>query len=378
MRLALRLARKGRGATSPNPMVGAVVVSASGDLAGSGWHRGPGEPHAEVLALKQAGEKAKAGAVFVNLEPCAHFGLTPPCVHALLDSQVGRVVCSMEDPDHRVAGKGLEALQSAGVEVQVGLLEPDARELNRAYIVHRSLKRPYVTFKVAASLDGRTSAVDGSSRWITSEAARMDVQRLRAESDAVCVGVGTVLADDPELTVRTVRRRGGHGARVIIDSSGRTPVESKVLTEGTPTLIYVSDYTAPGRVQALRAAGAEVIEVGSRGTSVPVDEVLRDLAGKDVVDLLLEGGPTLAGSFAALGTIDRYLLYLAPKLLGGPGTGAIFNGWAAESIGEARTLRVSSVRRVGEDLRIEAFPQVRPAPHDLESRPEGSGQLGTQ
>lgn len=366
MQMALGLARKGRGLCSPNPMVGAVVVSRSGRLAGSGWHKGPGRPHAEVLALGEAGAGARGATVYVNLEPCPHFGRTPPCVDALLRAQVGRVVCSMEDPDPRVAGRGIAALRAKGVEVVVGLLSDRASELNRAYVTHRSMSRPYVTFKVAASLDGKTSAADGSSQWITSAAARLDVHRARSFSDAVCVGVGTVLADDPALTPRGVRRLKPV-ARVVVDSLARTPPDARVLKEGAPSLIFVSRKAPVRRLRALERAGAEVITVPA-DTVVPIDELLKRLAEKSIMDLLLEGGPKLAASFAGRALIDRYLIYLAPKLLGAPGTGQMIEGWAAGSIDDAQPLRIASVKRLGGDLRFEAFPLAparKPAKYGL-------------
>lgn len=360
MRMALRLARKGEGLTSPNPMVGAVVISPSGELAGTGWHRGPGKLHAEALALQEAGDGAKRGVVFVNLEPCAHQGRTPACTDALLAAGVSRVVLSMEDPDPRVSGRGLAVLRTAGVDVDVGLLEQQARDLNRAYIMHRSQHRPFVTLKVAASLDGRTSAADRSSRWITGERARRDVHRIRARSDAVCVGIGTVLSDDPELSVRGVEA-GRATCRVVVDSMARTPIEARVLSSDAPTVIFVSRAAPDDRIQALQRAGAEVVILPSDFSPVPLDGLLSHLGKAAVLELLLEGGPRLAGAFAGLGYIDRYLIYLAPKLLGGPVTGSIIDGWAAKSIEHAKPLRISSVKRLGDDLRIEAFPEIGPS-----------------
>lgn len=363
MDMAIRLARKGFGLTSPNPMVGAVVVSESGELLGKGWHRGPGSPHAEVLALAQAGDRARNSTVFVNLEPCSHHGRTPPCVDALLAAKVRRVVCAVQDPDPRVAGEGLAALRGAGVEGHLGPGRRAAADLNRAYMTHRSKGRPYVTLKMAISLDGKTSAADGSARWISGEAARKDVHRLRATADAVCVGVGTILADDPALTARGVKGAGPRW-KVVLDSVARTPANARLFAEGPPTLVFVTQRAPKNRLNALTRSGAEIVVIESDTGRVPSLPVLQELAGRQVMDLLLEGGPRLAASFAATGLIDRYLFYVAPKLLGDGSAGSIFQGWAARSIDDARPLRISSSRRYGQDLRIEAFPAEEPGGSD--------------
>jgi diaminohydroxyphosphoribosylaminopyrimidine deaminase/5-amino-6-(5-phosphoribosylamino)uracil reductase len=355
MRLALRLARKGLGRTSPNPAVGAVVVA--GDrVIGTGWHRRAGTEHAEVLALREAGDAARGATLYVTLEPCAHHGRTPPCVEAILASGVKRVVAAMQDPDPLVAGRGLGALREAGVEVNVGTESQAATALNEAYLTHRRLGRPFVTYKAAMSLDGRTAAADRTSQWITGPAARRDVQRLRAASDAICVGIGTILADDPSLTVRdlSVARRP---LRVVVDSLARTPAGAKVLDAAAPTLVVVTGPAPDDGVRRLREAGAEVVAVAAEGGWVSLAEMLGCLAGRGVVSLLMEGGATLAGSFAAAGLIDRYLFYVAPKLLGGGSAPGVLEGWSAATIGEARPLVLRSTRRMGEDLRLEARPR---------------------
>ncbi|TMK45408.1 MAG: bifunctional diaminohydroxyphosphoribosylaminopyrimidine deaminase/5-amino-6-(5-phosphoribosylamino)uracil reductase RibD, partial [Actinobacteria bacterium] len=239
MRLALRLARKGLGRTSPNPAVGAVVV-AGGRVVGTGWHRQAGTEHAEVLALREAGDAARGATLYVTLEPCAHHGRTPPCVEAVLASGVGRVVAAMQDPDPLVAGRGFRALRESGVEVEVGTEGKAAADLNEAYLTHRRLGRPFVTYKAAMSLDGRTAAADRTSHWITGPTARRDVQRLRAASDAICVGIGTVLADNPSLTVRTPNA-ARRPLRVVVDSLARTPPGARVLDGAAPTLVVVTD-----------------------------------------------------------------------------------------------------------------------------------------
>lgn len=324
-------------------------------MLGSGWHHRAGEPHAEVLALRDAGADAGGATAYVTLEPCAHHGRTPPCSDALIAAGVARVVAAMQDPDPRTAGKGLAALQRAGIGTEVGVMESEARRLNQAYILHRTQGRPFVTYKVGMSMDGRTAAADGSSRWITSDESRRDAHRLRAQTDAICAGIGTVLADDPLLTVRGVRRTGSH-LRVVVDSKAQTPVSAKVLTGADPTLIFTTTPGADPAVVALLGAGAEVVEVSAEHNGrVALPEVLGRLAERGVLSLLLEGGATLAAEFMRGGFIDRYILYVAPSLIGASPTG-ILNGWAAGSIEDRRRLAISDVRRIGPDLRVTAYP----------------------
>lgn len=367
MHRALLLARRGAGLTSPNPAVGAVVVSGDA-IVGAGWHRRAGTDHAEVLALREAGEAARGATLYVTLEPCSHHGRTPPCVDAVLASGVARVVAAMEDPDPRVAGRGIRALRAAGVEVEVGSGGDEAAALNEAYRLHRQEGRPFVTYKAALSVDGRTAAADGTSQWITGAEARRDVQRVRARTDAICVGVGTVLADDPALTVRGARP-ARPPVRVVVDSRARTPLGAKVLDAAAPTLIVVTPAAPSAAVAALQAVGAEVACLTAQGDDeaeagrVPIDALLAYLGRRGIVSLLLEGGATLAGSFVAAGLVDRYLFYVAPVLLGGGlltdgvladgGGRGVIDGWAAPTIGAAPRLSVREVRRVGPDLRVE-------------------------
>lgn len=353
MRRALRLAARGRGKTSPNPMVGCVLVK-DGALVGSGWHHRAGEAHAEVLALRKAGDGARGSTAYVTLEPCAHHGRTPPCTGALIEAGVSRVVAAMEDPDPRTAGKGIAALRTAGIDAASGLLASEARKLNEQYILHRTAGRPFVTYKAGMSLDGRTAAADGSSQWITSAAARRDAHRLRAQSDAICAGVGTVLTDDPMLTVRGVP--GSRSPlRVVVDSAARTPVAAKVLSTDAPTVVFTAAGDAEPAVAALKEAGIEVVCVPGESGTVDLKEMLRILGDRGVVSLLLEGGATLAGSLAGGGLIDRYVFYLAPKLLGASGAGAL-NGWVADSVTDAAALVISEIKRLGSDLRVTAYP----------------------
>ncbi|MGI8426913.1 MAG: bifunctional diaminohydroxyphosphoribosylaminopyrimidine deaminase/5-amino-6-(5-phosphoribosylamino)uracil reductase RibD [Actinomycetota bacterium] len=352
MSIVLRLAKKGEGSASPNPLVGAVIVS-GGEVVGKGWHRKPGEPHAETLALTEAGPLTKGATLFVNLEPCSHLGRTPPCVNAVVQAGITRVVSSMKDPDPRVAGRGFAALNKAGIRVEIGPGAEAAATLNQAYIVHRTSRRPFVTYKVAASLDGRAAASDGSSQWITGEAARLDAHRVRARSDAICVGVGTVVKDNPALTVRGVRKFRSP-LKVVVDSAAKTPPEAELLKQGR-ILVAVGSGAPKKRVKALKDCGAEVMQFQTDSGKVPLPLLAKTLADRGVLSMLLEGGPKLAGHFLECGLIDKFLLYLAPKLLGGMGARAVIEDWAIPTLGDALSLRITSVRRLAEDLRVEAI-----------------------
>ena len=318
MARAVALADAVRATTSPNPWVGAVVVSTDGRVFEGATHP-PGGPHAEAVALRSAGDAAEGATLFVTLEPCSHHGRTPPCADAVVASGVARVVVAVEDPDPQVAGRGLARLREAGVQVEVGLGAGTVRAQLAPYLKHRTTGRPWVVLKLAATMDGRIAAPDGSSRWITGQEAREDAHRLRAESDAVLVGAGTVRADDPSLTVRLVP--GRDPARVVL---GHIPEGAQVRP-------------------ALEAGG-------------DVGEVLDDLGRRGVVQLLVEGGAAVAHSFHAAGLVDRYVLYLAPALLGGDDGRPLFAGPGAPSMAEVWRGRLVGVTRLGDDVRVELAP----------------------
>lgn len=312
---ALALAAEARSRASPNPWVGAVIVPGGFE----GATEPPGRRHAEVVALDAAGEAARGGTLYVTLEPCAHQGRTPPCVDAIVASGLRRVVMALEDPDERVRGRGIAALRSAGLEVDVGLgAEPAAAQL-APYLKHRRTGRPWVVLKLAGTLDGRAAAPDGSSRWITGEEARADAHRLRAESDAVLVGAGTVRADDPALTVR--HAGGRDPLRVVL---GRAP-------QGA-------------RIRPALEMGGDLLDV------------LDELGRRGVVQLLVEGGATVAGAFHRAGVVDRYVLYLAPALTGGDDGLPLMRGPGAPTIGDVWRGRIVGVDRLGPDLRVEVAP----------------------
>ncbi len=344
MRRALALSALGLGATSPNPVVGCVVLDASGEVAGEGWHQRAGGPHAEVNALRAAGGRARGGTALVTLEPCNHTGRTGPCAQALIEAGVARVVYAVSDPNPAATG-GAETLRAAGISVEQGLCEAEAAEGNAAWLTSVRLGRPHVTWKYAATLDGRIAAADGTSRWITSAEARADVHRLRAECDAVVVGSGTQRADDPHLAVRGVAG-AVQPLRVVVDTSGTAVTPgARVLDDAAPTLIAVADDVTP-------AVTAETVRLPRADGGLDVPALLDALHTRGVRSVLLEGGPTLAGAFVAAGAVDRVVGYLAPALLGaGP---AALAGGGITTITQALRLDVSEIRRLGPDLRITA------------------------
>lgn len=351
MRLAVALSVRALGTTSPNPPVGAVVLDVRGEVVGQGWTRPAGGPHAEVIALQDAGERARGGTVVVTLEPCQHTGRTGPCTRALLDAGVTRVVVACSDPTDQ-AGGGADVLRAGGVDVETGVLVDEvAQGPLEAWLTSRRTGRPFVTWKYAATLDGRSAAADGSSRWVTSEPARADVHRLRGEVDAVLAGVGTVLADDPSLDARPdLDTQTGHQPlRVVVDTRARTPLTAKCLAGQQPALV---------------ATGPLLEEPGyPRTVQLPLRDDHLDLAALldhlqeayGVVSVLLEGGPTLAGAFVAQGLVDRIVGYVAPALLG-DGRHALGDAGAG-TITAAHRLRLDDVTRVGDDVRLTLRPR---------------------
>ncbi len=354
MRRALDLAALGRGLVSPNPLVGAVIVR-DGLVVGEGWHEGPGRPHAEVVALAAAGPAARGATLYCTLEPCDHVGRTPPCTGAIVDAGVAEAIVAAGDPNPLVDGRGFRHLREAGIHVETGILEAEARRLNAAFERHVVTGLPFVTLKAASSLDGKTAATDGSSKWITGPAAREDVQRLRAAADAVVVGSGTVVADDPALTVRDPAYRGRPVLRVVIDGSGRTPPDAQVLDRSAPTLIATTTRADRRTVDAWEARGADVVTFDTDETGgVSVPEVLAHLGKRDVQSVLVEGGGTLAWSFVREGAVDRVVMYVAPKLVGGLRAPGALMGEGFAPIDEALELRIVNVERIGDDLKVEA------------------------
>lgn len=355
MRRALELAERARGLTSPNPLVGAVVV-AGGEVVGEGWHRGPGLPHAEVVALEAAGERARGATMYVTLEPCSHFGRTPPCAPRVIEAGVSRVVTAMGDPNALVDGRGLAAIRAAGIEVDVGLLEDDAVRMNEPFLTHARTGLPLVTLKMAASLDGKAAARDGSSRWITGQEARAEVHRMRAGADAILIGAGTAFRDDPSLTCRDPGYRGRPKLRVVVDGRGIVPHTHALFTDGlAPTIVATTEGAPEERRRAWSAAGAEVVVLDDAGSSlIPLRELFAELGKRDVQHVLMEGGPTLAWEAVREDLVDRVVLFFAPILVGGEGAPSVLMGGGSPSIGDAVPLRIEQVEPVGRDLKVVA------------------------
>jgi diaminohydroxyphosphoribosylaminopyrimidine deaminase / 5-amino-6-(5-phosphoribosylamino)uracil reductase len=355
MRRALELAERGWGRVAPNPMVGAVIVR-DGEVVGEGWHEGPGTQHAEVMALAAAGKQTLGATLFCTLEPCDHTGRTGPCTRALIDARVAHVVVGASDPNPSVDGRGFAALQAAGITVDHGPLSEEAHRLNAAYERHVSTGLPFVALKMASTLDGKGAASDGTSRWITGEAARADVQRLRAWADAIIVGVGTALADDPALTVRDPQfARARPPLRVVVDTAGRLTPTGKLFDDEAPTLVATTDRAPDDRVDRWIGAGAEVLVLLSDPVEgVSLSALVEALGKRDVQGLLVEGGPTLAWSFVREGLVDRVIVYIAPMLAGGAAAPSIVTGSGFAPIARAMKLEFSSVERIGTDLRVEA------------------------
>ena len=356
MARALRLAERGVMTARPNPRVGCVIVR-DGECVGEGWHARTGEAHAEVHALRAAGAEARGAIVYVNLEPCSHFGRTPPCCDALLEAGVAEVVVAMRDPNPAVAGNGLERLRQGGVRVREGLLEPGALVLNAGFARRMLRRRPWVRCKLAASLDGRTAMASGESRWITGAAARADVHRWRARSCAIVTGSGTVRADDPALTVRDVTGAAEipPPLRVVLDSGLTTPPHARLLAEPGPVLILTASEDSERRA-ALEAAGAEVERIASRDGVLDLEAVLELLAGRQVNEVLVESGPTLAGAFLGGGWVDEFIVYQAPHLMGHQAR-PLLQLPGLETMAGRRQLTLLDVRRVGDDIRIMARPE---------------------
>jgi diaminohydroxyphosphoribosylaminopyrimidine deaminase / 5-amino-6-(5-phosphoribosylamino)uracil reductase len=349
MTQALRLAERGLYTTSPNPRVGCVIVK-NGQLIGEGFHLKAGEPHAEVHALRQAGNHTKGATAYVTLEPCSHYGRTPPCAHALVEAGVSRVVIAMQDPNPFVAGKGIAYLQSHGIEVTSGLLQTQAQALNPGFILRMTQQRPYVRLKVAASLDGKTALANGASQWITSAASRKDVHHWRARSCAMLTGIGTVLHDDPSLTVREVDTPR-QPLRVIVDSQLRIPLNARVLHGGHAVIAYAQ--ASQDKLALLQAQGVQTIALPDAAGQIDINALLKTLAQQQINEVMVEAGAGLNGAMLQSGLVDELLMYYAPKLMGNTGAG-MFNLPAFETMSQALDLNIIDVRHFGQDIRIQA------------------------
>ena len=354
MSLAIRLARRGMYTTRSNPNVGCVITDTSGNIVGTGFHKLFGEPHAEINALQEAGDQARGGTVYVTLEPCCHQGKTGPCTQALISAGISKVVIAMQDPNPFVAGKGIAELRGQGVEVECGLLAAQAALLNRGFLKRMSSEMPWVTVKMATSLDGAIALHNGQSKWITSEEARLDVHHLRARHDAIMTGIGTVLADDPSLNVRlnqdiAVRQP----LRVVIDAMLQMPATAKMLSLEDKTLIFTS--VSPAKSPLTHNQQCEVIQLensdNNEDHSLCLRLVLAELAKRSVNSVMVEAGSSLVGSLIRLQLVDELVIYVAPKLMGNASKGGINLG-VIENMNDCLSLEYTDIRNVGADLRI--------------------------
>ncbi|WP_439849982.1 bifunctional diaminohydroxyphosphoribosylaminopyrimidine deaminase/5-amino-6-(5-phosphoribosylamino)uracil reductase RibD [Pseudomonas syringae] len=364
MARALELARKGLYSTHPNPRVGCVIVR-DGQIVGEGWHARAGEPHAEVHALRQAGELARGATAYVTLEPCSHQGRTPPCADALVEAGLARVVAAMQDPNPEVSGRGLLRLMNAGIGVQCGVLESEARALNKGFLKRMETGRPYIRVKLAMSLDGRTAMASGESQWITGPEARSAVQRLRAQSSVVLTGADTVLADNARLTVRPDEL--GLGAemsalaasrpplRVLIDGRLRVPLDAPFFQAGRALVVTCAAASARGRYQE---DGHEMLALADSAGHVDLRKLMGELASRGINEVLVEAGPRLAGAFARLGLVDEFQIFIAGKFLGSSARPLLDLPLAQMS--EALELNIVEMRAVGNDWRVIALPVFAP------------------
>lgn len=354
MRQALAIAAYGAGRTSPNPLVGAIIVR-NGRVVGQGWHRKAGTPHAEIHALRQAEALAQGATMYVTLEPCAHYGRTPPCCQAIIDAGIKKVIVATLDPNPLVAGKGLEKLRDAGIEVIVGTLEKEASTLNEVFLKWMTTKVPFVVLKTAMTLDGKTATCIGQSQWITSTASREYVHKMRNIYDSILVGIGTVLADDPSLTTR-LGESGKNPIRIIVDSMARTPLTAKVITDHlAPTIIAVTANAPVGKVAALKAAGAEVISIKTMDGQVNLRDLFIALGQKNITSVFIEGGATINCSLMKENLIDKMHVFIAPKLIGGQDAATPIGGAGIESLSEACILEQMTCQMIGEDILISAY-----------------------
>jgi diaminohydroxyphosphoribosylaminopyrimidine deaminase/5-amino-6-(5-phosphoribosylamino)uracil reductase len=355
MRMALRLAEKARGRTSPNPMVGAVIVK-EGKVISRGWHKKAGEPHAEAIALRKAGASAKGATLYLTLEPCSHTGKrTPPCSPLVIQSGVKRVAVAMIDPNPRVSGGGVKALRFAGIRVETGLLEAEAKKLNEAFIKHVTRRIPFVTLKIAQTLDGKIATASGESKWITGEEARKEGHKLRDINDAILVGINTVLKDDPSLTTRIPK--GRDPIRVVVDSALRIPLNAKVLTRKSAAKTIIATLaSAPKRkIRKLQDAGAEIIAVKSTQGRVDLGDLMKKLGKMDIMSILIEGGAEVNASALKSGIVDKIVMFISPMLMAGKDALCSIGGASPVRLSQAIKLRGITSRFVGQDLMVEGY-----------------------
>jgi len=356
MRRALALAARAEGRTSPNPVVGAVIVH-KGKVVGEGWHKRAGGPHAELEALRKAGSQARGADLVLNLEPCCHHGRTPPCTEAVIAAGIRRVYVGMQDPDPRVQGRGARALRRAGIEVKTGILRKECERLNEVFIKYIKTGLPFVTLKAAISLDGKIATATGESQWITGAEARKVVHHIRDRVDAILVGAGTVLKDDPQLTTRLGKKKSRNPVRVVLDTQGLVPLTARVFhrAPGDRVIYVTSDKAAMARLGRLEKAGVEVWPMPEQGEGAALEDVLRRLAQNELIHVLIEGGSRVNAGALKEGVVDKVIFFLAPILIGGNGAVGVIGGPGVQQLKDAFRIRQPSVTAVGNDWMVEGY-----------------------
>lgn len=353
MKRAIAIAQKGEGFVNPNPLVGAVILKDE-KIVGEGYHAYYGGPHAEVNAINQAGEKARGAIMYVTLEPCNHYGKTPPCTEAIIAAGISKVIVGMLDPNELVAGKGILRLREAGIQVEVGCLEEEIAEQNRFFLKHIKKKKPYVIMKYAASLDGKIATVTGESKWITGEEARFAGHQIRQEVAGIVVGVNTVIKDDPMLNVRLEKEQLSHPIRIILDSSGRTPMDSQIIrtARGIKTIIASTENMDKDKRNSYEAEGVEVLSLPCINQHVDLQALMNEIGKRGINSLLIEGGGTLHESALKAGIVDEVVTFLAPKLIGGKDALTAVEGEGFTKLSDATLLEHMEVKVLGQDLMI--------------------------
>ncbi len=358
MREALALARSQMGKTSPDPMVGALVVKGN-RIISRGYHAEQSTPHAEAFAIKKAGSRAKGATLYLNLEPCCHYGYNPPCTHAIIKAGIKRVVAAMKDPNPLVNGKGFAQLRDAGIKVNVGVLEEEAKELNEAFIKYITTNMPFVMLKSAMSLDGKIATVTKESKYITGLPARQRVHMLRVYVDAVMVGVNTVKIDDPALTVRDVGDENitkRNPKKIVLDTKAEIPLRSKILkNEPEKTIIVVGESASKKKLEKIRKTGATVLRAATRGGRIDLQKLMAELAEDKITSIMIEAGGTLAASALKEGIVDKVLFFIAPKIIGGKAAPTPVAGAGFKKLSQAINLKSARVRMLGSDVLIEGY-----------------------
>ena len=356
MQMALTLAARGRGRTAPNPMVGAVVVK-DGNVVGRGFHARAGEARAEPIALQEAGDLSAGATLYVTLEPCVHHGRTPPCANAIVEAGIQRVVAAMEDPNPLMRGKGFEQMQAAGIRVDVGCLRTDARKLNEFFVVFHECERPFVTLKWAMSLCGRTAHDSGDARWISGKLSRQHVHRLRSQHDAILVGIGTVLADDPMLNVRLPGYDGPHPTKIVIDGDLSIPTRARLLHErdGADVILFTTPFAKPEMIEYFEKKGCKVVVIPNRRRLIDMRCMMQEMARMGIQSVFVEGGRQIHTGLVTAGLVDKIVAFLAPKLIGGSMLRSPIEDLGIPKIDEALELRDIQYQHFGDDICLQGY-----------------------